>query len=79
MCEPNLEYQYININTQVALLSECVAQEQCAFISDMRWNIYQGENDTAAGVVYWNEFSHMNSSQDLHFFGKIYLINKKKF
>jgi hypothetical protein len=74
MCEPNQEYQYINPNTQVALFSDCV--DQCKFVSDIQWNIYQGSNDTSTNIVEWTEFIHLNSSQDLHFFGKkISLIN----
>ncbi len=68
MCSPNLEYQYINPTTQVALFSECIIT--CGFVFNIHWNIYQGMNDSSTNVVKWTRFIHMNSSQNLHFYGK---------
>jgi hypothetical protein len=69
MCSLNLEYQRINPTTQVALLSDCV--DTCkSSIESIRWNIYQGVNDSTTNIVRWAEFNHTNSSQDLHFYGE---------
>ncbi|CAF1016276.1 unnamed protein product [Rotaria sordida] len=68
MCSPNLQYQYINPSTQIALFSVCTGN--CRPISNIHWNIYEGSNDSlVAAIVEWTQFNHMNSSRDLHFLG----------
>ena len=63
MCSPNLQFQYINPSTQVALFSDCV--NQCAStIQRIQWNIYEGANDTTKNIIQWTPFH-----QKLHFFG----------
>jgi len=68
MCSANLEYQYINPSTQVALFSDCV--NKCGLILNIHWNIYKGFNDSSTNIVNWTRFNHLNSSQNLHFYGK---------
>ncbi len=68
MCSPNLEYQYINPSTQVALHSDCV--DKCESLKSIHWNIYQGINDSSTGMAHWAPFNCMSSSQNLGFFGK---------
>ncbi|CAF3720614.1 unnamed protein product [Rotaria sp. Silwood1] len=67
MCSPNLDYQYINPSTQVALFSVCTGHYRA--ISNIQWNIYQGSNDSLTTVVEWTRFNHTDSSQNLHFLG----------
>jgi hypothetical protein len=63
MCSPNIEYQYINPSTQVALFSDCVGR--CRSVLNIHWKIYQGLNDSLRNIVEWTPFT-----QDFHFFGK---------
>ncbi len=62
MCSANLEYQYINPSTQVALFSDCVGK--CGKILNIHWNIYQGFNDSSKNIVEWTRFT-----QNRQFFG----------
>jgi hypothetical protein len=66
MCSANLEYQYINPSTQVALFSECVGS---CMIFNIHWKIYQGSNDSSTSIVTWTPFININSSHNDHFFG----------
>ncbi|UJR14316.1 hypothetical protein I4U23_001310 [Adineta vaga] len=67
MCSPNQEYQSINPSTQVSLFSECVGV--CNSTLNISWYVYEGQNDSTTNIVRWNRFNHLNSSQNLHFFG----------
>jgi hypothetical protein len=78
MCIPNVEYQYINPTTQVALFSICVGN--CITVQNITWNIYQGSMNSTSNIVQWTLFNQMNSYQDIWFFGEdiylFYIINK---
>ena len=63
MCSPNLEYQHINPSTQVALNSDC--DGECRSLRSMRWNIYQGVNDSKVAIVHWTPFT----SSNFHYYG----------
>ena len=65
MCSPNLEYQFINPTTQVALFSLCIGN--CSSIQNITWNIYSGQmNSSVANYSQWNLF---NPTQN-YFFGR---------
>jgi hypothetical protein len=68
MCSPNLEHQYVNPTTQVALFSSC--DDDCASLKNIKWNVYEGEMNSSINNVQWRPFSRMNSSLD-YFYGKI--------
>ena len=48
MCSPNLEYQYLNPTTQIALFSSCTGN--CTEILHITWNIYQGSNTSSNNI-----------------------------
>ncbi len=64
MCSPNLDYQYINPSTQVALYSDCVGKCNSPVLK-INWKIYEGTNDSLTGVVKWKQFTN-----NLYFYGK---------
>ncbi len=68
LCAPNLEYQFLNPTTQVALFSACVGN--CTSINNITWNVYQGVMNSSSNVVQWTRFSQMNQYQNIWFFGK---------
>lgn len=67
MCSPNLEYQFVNPSTQVALFSICLGN--CSSLINITWNIYQGQNNNSNNTVQWIPFIQSNSSFDNIFFG----------
>ncbi len=81
MCIPDVEYQYINPTTQVALFSMCAAN--CTTVQTITWNIYQGLMNSTSNIVQWTSFNQMNSYQDIWFFGNdirlFYMINRLLF
>ena len=68
MCTPNLEYQFINSTTQVALFSVCL--DNCTSLINITWNIYQGLMNLSTNKTEWIPFIQLNSSIDNRFFGK---------
>jgi len=68
MCIPNIEYQYINPTTQVALFSGCL--NNCTTVENITWNVYQGSLNASSNITQWTLFNSMNSYQDIWFFGK---------
>jgi hypothetical protein len=68
MCIPNMEYQYINPTTQVALFSACL--NNCTTVENITWNIYQGSLNSSSNITQWTLFNQMNSYRDIWFFGK---------
>jgi len=68
MCSPNLEFQLLNPTTQVALFTVCIGT--CLNIQSIRWNIYQGtDNSSSLNSTQWTLFSQMNSYENIFFFG----------
>ncbi|CAF1454324.1 unnamed protein product [Rotaria sp. Silwood1] len=67
MCIPNVEYQYFNPTTQVALFSMCM--DDCKTVQNITWNIYQGSMNSSSNTTQWILFNQMNAYQDIWFFG----------
>ena len=74
MCSPNLEYQFVNPTTQIALFSVCIGN--CTTLVNITWNIYQGYMDISTNIVNWTQYTYNNSLQDDRFFGKYYVNNQ---
>jgi hypothetical protein len=72
MCIPNIEYQYINPTTQVALFSICTGN--CTTVQNVTWNIYQGSMNSTSNICQWTLFNQTNFYQNIWFFGKIILF-----
>jgi len=60
LCSPNLEYQFVNPTTQVALFSLCIGN--CSSIQKILWNVYSGEANSSLWILF-------NQTQN-YFFGK---------
>ena len=60
LCSPNLEYQFVNPTTQVALFSLCI--ENCSLIQKITWNVYSGQANSSLWILF-------NQTQN-YFFGK---------
>lgn len=68
MCSPNLEFQLLNPTTQVALFTICTGT--CLNIQSIRWNIYQGNNNSSSlNSTQWILFDQINSYENIWFFG----------
>ena len=67
MCIPNVEYQYVNPTTQVALFSMCI--DKCTTIQNITWNIYEGSMNSNSNISKWTLFDQTNSYRDIWFFG----------
>ncbi|CAF1309622.1 unnamed protein product [Rotaria magnacalcarata] len=67
LCAKNVEYQYVNPTTQVALFSTCT--DNCQSINNITWNIYQGVMNTTSNVVQWTTFQNMKQYESIWFFG----------
>ncbi|CAF1234712.1 unnamed protein product [Adineta steineri] len=68
LCVPNLEFQVVNPTTQVALFAVCVGT--CANIQSIKWNIYQGSNNsTSSNSTQWTLYSNMISYENIWFYG----------
>ena len=59
LCSPNLEYQFINPTTQVALFSLCIGN--CSSIKNIIWNVYSGKANSSLWILF-------NQTQN-YFFG----------
>ncbi|CAF1138200.1 unnamed protein product [Rotaria magnacalcarata] len=68
MCSPNLEFQYINPSTQVALYSR--PANQSITPNSMKWTVYQGLMNRSSGVENRTQFTKFNSDPDDWFFGR---------
>ncbi len=74
MCSPNLEYQFVNPTTQVALYSVCI--DNCASLVRIHWNIYQGSLlNSSTNIVTWSSFIPIGFSYDDFFFGECALYD----
>ena len=60
LCSPNLEYQFVNPTTQVALFSLCLGN--CSSIQKIVWNVYSGQANSSLWILF-------NQTQN-YFFGK---------
>ncbi|CAM4977714.1 unnamed protein product, partial [Rotaria socialis] len=67
LCGENVEYQYVNPTTQVALFSTCT--DNCQSINNITWNIYQGVMNTTSNVVQWTAFQNVKQYENIWFFG----------
>jgi len=59
LCSPNLEYQFVNPTTQVALFSLCIGN--CSSIQKITWNVYSGQANSSLWILF-------NQTQN-YFFG----------
>jgi hypothetical protein len=67
LCALNLEYQFVNPTTQVALFSVCTGG--CPSINSITWIVYSGVMNSSSNIVQWTPFSLMNQYQNIWFFG----------
>ncbi|CAF3568092.1 unnamed protein product [Rotaria sp. Silwood1] len=67
MCQPNLEYQYLNPTTQVALYSICTGN--CTKILSIIWNIYQG-TILSSNIIQWKMLNEINTYENIWFYGR---------
>ena len=67
MCVGNLQFQRVNPTTQVALYSICISN--CTNIQNIKWNIYQGLQNSSSNSTQWILFNQMNSFNNIWFFG----------
>jgi len=65
MCSPNLEYQFVNPTTQVALFSIPIGNYSA--IQNITWNIYSGQIINSSSSYQWILF---NQTKNSWFFGK---------
>ena len=50
LCSPNLEYQFVNPTTQVALFSLCIGN--CSSIKNITWNVYSGQSNSSLWILF---------------------------
>ena len=50
LCSPNLEYQFVNPTTQVALFSLCLGN--CSSIQQIIWNVYSGQSNSSLWILF---------------------------
>ncbi|CAF1500386.1 unnamed protein product, partial [Adineta steineri] len=67
MCVGNPQFQHVNPTTQVALYSICISN--CVNIQNIKWNIYQGLQNSSSNSTQWILFNQMNSYNNIWFFG----------
>jgi len=67
LCAANLEYQFVNPTTQVALFSVPIGNY--SRIDNITWNIYSGEMNSSANYSQWNLFDQ-NRFENIWFFGR---------
>ncbi|CAF4160578.1 unnamed protein product, partial [Adineta steineri] len=68
MCHPNLEFQFVNPTTQVALFAIC--NRNCTSLESIIWNIYQGSSNSSSNVTQWILFNRTNAYENIWFFGR---------
>lgn len=74
LCLPNLEFQFVNPTTQVALFSECTGV--CPSILNITWNVYQGVPNASPTVMQWTQFNLTSFYENIWFFGKCSLRDR---
>ena len=71
---PNLEYQFVNPTTQVALFSLCLGN--CSSIQKITWNVYSGQANSSLWILFNQtqnyffkilQFNFGNSKLFIHF------------
>ena len=67
-CVPDAEFQRVNPNTQVSLMSICI--DQCPAIESIEWRVFSGSQVTATDLVQWTLFNRTNDYENRWFFGK---------
>jgi hypothetical protein len=67
MCIGNAAYQLVNPTTQIALYATCIGN--CTDIQNIRWNVYQGSQNSSSNMTQWTLFPQMNSYANIWFFG----------
>jgi len=50
LCSPNLEYQFVNPTTQVALFSLCL--RNCSLIKSISWNVYSRQPNSSLWILF---------------------------
>ena len=50
LCSPNLEYQFVNPTTQVALFSLCLGN--CSSVQKIIWNVYSGQSNSSLWILF---------------------------
>ena len=74
MCIPNLEYQFVNSTTQVALYSFCFGQ--CPTLVNITWNIYQDQTNLSSNATQWSLLNSIQSYENIWFFGSFFKFNR---
>ncbi|CAF4796845.1 unnamed protein product, partial [Rotaria socialis] len=67
MCSHNLEFQYINPSTQVALFSFSV--DKSVSPTNITWNVYYGLMNSSSDTHNWTLFTNMIKYRNIWFFG----------
>ena len=57
MCISDNEYQLINPNTQVSLVSECSDINCSSEKPIIHWNIYQGIKNLSTNILEWTQLN----------------------
>ncbi len=66
----NLEFEYVNQNSQLTLVSLCF--DNCSSFVNITWNVYQ----RSTNVVQWTSFNQTLSYENRYLFGKYsFMIN----
>ena len=69
LCAPNMEYQFVNPTTQVALFSQCLPL--CTAVNNITWTVYQGIMNASSNIVQWTPYSGMKQYENIWFFGNL--------
>ena len=76
LCLPNLEFQFVNPTTQVALFSVCTGA--CSSILNITWNIYQGAPPNGSStVMQWTLFNQTDLYENIWLFGECLFRNRE--
>ena len=70
LCVPNMQYQFVNPTTQVALFSLCIGT--CPPISNITWRVYHGHMNSSTNAVLWTAFNQSSHYYDTWFFGNFF-------
>jgi hypothetical protein len=67
-CVPDAEFQRVNPNTQVSLMSICM--DECPSIDYIQWMVFSGSQVTARDFVQWTLFNQTDDYENVWFFGR---------
>jgi len=75
LCSPNLEYQFVNPTTQVALFSLCIGN--CSSIQKIVWNVYSGEANSSLWILFnqTQNYSFGKSSSNFTVLNQLFIQN----